>query len=130
MEVAEKNYEQEKEALSKKKSELIGILRSSYHYKQKSEFPVNLEIMRPIDEQYMRTPFYGILRMTVYLRSKGYHVDYKRVERLMNIMGLEAIYPKKRLFIPNNSQRVYPYLLKHLKISHLDHVWCSDVTYI
>ena len=63
--------------------ELAGIPRSSYYYKHKPESPLNLELMRIIDEQYMKTPFYGIPRMTAYLRSKGHNVNHKRVERLI-----------------------------------------------
>lgn len=110
--------------------ELAGIPRSSYYYKHKPESPLNLELMRIIDEQYMKTPFYGIPRMTAYLRSKGYNVNHKRVERLMGLMGIHAIYPKKRLSISDKLHRIYPYLLRDLIITHPDHVWCSDITYI
>jgi len=77
--------------------ELVSVPRSSYYYRPMPESSLNLELMRIIDEQYMKTPFYGIPRMTAYLRSKGFHVNHKRVERLMSIMGIHAIYPKKRL---------------------------------
>jgi len=110
--------------------ELAFIPRSSYYYKPMPESTLNLELMRIIDEQYMKTPFYGIPRMTAFLRSRGFNVNHKRIERLMSIMGIHAIYPKKRLSDATRAYKVYPYLLKDLKISHPDQVWCSDITYI
>lgn len=109
---------------------LIGIARSSYYYKPRAESELNIELMRLIDEQYTKSPFYGIPRMTAFLRNKGYKVNHKRVERLMRIMGIQAIHPKKRLSVHDNSHRIYPYLLKNLTISYPDQVWCSDITYI
>lgn len=110
--------------------ELACIPRSSYYYKPRPESPLNHELMRIIDEQYMRTPFYGIPRMTAFLRSIGYRVNHKRVERLMSTMGIHAIYPKKGLSNPAPSHKVYPYLLKNLNVFYPDQVWCSDITYI
>ena len=110
--------------------ELMGIPRSSYYYRPRPESELNLELMRVIDEQYTKTPFYGIPRMTAFLKSKGYKVNHKRVERLMGIMGIQAIYPKKRCTVSDSSHRIYPYLLRNLTISYPDQVWCSDITYI
>ena len=90
----------------------MGIPRSSYYYKPRAESELNLELMRMIDEQYTKTPFYGIPRMTAFLRSKGYRVNHKKVERLMGIMGIQAIYPKKKCSISDISHRTYPYLIK------------------
>lgn len=87
-------------------------------------------MMRRIDEQYTRTPFYGVLRMTAWLRREGHSVNPKRVRRLMRLMGLEAIYPKPRLSAPNPEHRVYPYLLRGAFVTGPDQVWCSDITYI
>lgn len=84
--------------------------------------------MRLLDEQYTRTPFYGIPRMTEWLRSKGHAVNHKRVERLMGIMDLQAIYPKPKLSRRGENTRKYPYLLDGLLIKKPDHVWCSDIT--
>lgn len=86
--------------------------------------------MRLIDEQYIRTPFYGVRRMTAWLRFQGYAVNRKRVGRLMRLMGLEAIYPKPKLSLSQPGHRIYPYLLKNLLINRANQVWCADITYI
>jgi len=86
--------------------------------------------MSLIDEQYMKTPFYGSPRMTEVLRKKGYEVNHKRIERLMRVMGMAAIYPKRHTSPPQAMNRIYPYLLDHLEISRPDCVRASDVTYI
>jgi putative transposase len=86
--------------------------------------------MRRIDEQYLRTPFYGVQRMAAILSTPNAPVNAKRVRRLMRLMGLEAIYPKPRLSQVNPQHKVYPYLLKELEISKPNQVWCSDITYI
>jgi putative transposase len=86
--------------------------------------------MRLIDEQYTRTPFYGSLKMTAWLRRQGYNVNRKRVVRLMRIMGIQAIYQKPRLSVPGTGHKIYPYLLKGMKVTHPDQVWCADITYI
>jgi putative transposase len=86
--------------------------------------------MRLIDEQYTRTPFYGIRRMGWWLGEQGHAVNAKRVRRLMRQMGLEAIYARPRLSAPGSGHRIYPYLLRSLKIERPDQVWSSDITYI
>lgn len=86
--------------------------------------------MRLIDEQYIMTPFYGIRRMTAWLRNQGLVVNHKRVSRLMRTMGIEAIYPKKRLSQSDSRYRKYPYLLKGLTVNRPNQVWASDITYI
>ncbi|MCX7817491.1 MAG: IS3 family transposase [Syntrophales bacterium] len=86
--------------------------------------------MNLIDEQYTKMPFYGVNRMTAYLIRHGYHVNAKRVRRLMRVMGLEAIYPKRRLSVNSSDHLKYPYLLKGLDITYPDQVWCADITYI
>jgi putative transposase len=88
--------------------------------------------MRLIDEQYTRTPFYGILRMTAWLNNQelGESVNHKRVQRLMRLMGIEAVYPKPRLSEADAQQRVYPYLLKGVSVVRPDQVWSTDITYI
>lgn len=90
----------------------------------------NLRLMRLIDEQYTRTPFYGRLRMTAYLQSRGGAVNHKRVGRLMKVMGLSAIYPKPRTSVPAHDHKIYPYLLRGVSVKHPDQVWSSDITYI
>jgi len=86
--------------------------------------------MRLIDEQYTRTPFYGIRKMKWWLGEQGYAVNRKRVRRLMRQMGLEAIYQKPRLSVPGSGHRIYPYRLRGLKIDRPNQVWSSDITYI
>lgn len=110
--------------------ELLGISRSGYYYQPKMISPYNLHLMNLIDEQYTRMPFYGVNRMTAYLIRQGYQVNVKRVRRLMRIMGLEAIYPKRSLSIPSKDYGKYPYLLKDIIIGHPNQVWCADITYI
>jgi putative transposase len=86
--------------------------------------------MNIIDQQYTRMPFYGVEKMTEWLKREGFTVNPKRVRRLMRLLGLVAIYPKKRLSIPAEKSRKYPYLLRDLEIERPDQVWCADVTYL
>jgi putative transposase len=86
--------------------------------------------MNLIDEQFTKTPFYGVERMTAHLKRQGQEVNHKRVRRLMRLMGLEAIYPKPRLSLSNKAHKKYPYLLTDMAIDHPDQVWCADITYI
>jgi len=111
--------------------ELLGLCRSSYYYRSRQvESPYNIELMRLIDRKYLQCPFYGSRRMRVWLQSKGYRVNRKRVTRLMRLMGLEAIYPRKRLSSADKEHRVFPYLLRGVRIERVDHVWSVDITYI
>jgi putative transposase len=110
--------------------ELLGLNRSSYYYQPKGESPLNLLLMRLLDEQYTRTPYYGSPKMTLWLRKEGYPVNRKRVERLMNLMGLQAIYPKPNTSRPHPEHKIYPYLLRGVKIERADQVWSADITYI
>ena len=109
---------------------LLGINRSSVYYEPQPIPAEDLELMRMIDEQYMKTPVYGSRSMRDHLNRQGYPVNRKRVQRLMRLMGLEAIYPKPRTSKPHPGHRIYPYLLKGLDINRPDMVWCSDITYI
>ncbi|MEM9213642.1 MAG: IS3 family transposase [Cyanobacteria bacterium P01_F01_bin.150] len=110
--------------------DLLNIARSSLYYRSKGPSEEDLILARLIDEQYMRTPFYGSRRMTVILQKLGYRVNRKRVQRLMRELGIEAIYPKPRLSNMNSEHTVYPYLLKGLAINHSNQVWCTDITYL
>jgi len=109
---------------------LLGLARSSYYYDHQPESAYNLGLMRLIDKQYMRRPFYGSRRMKDCLRMQGHGVCRDRVRRLMRLMGIEAIYPKPRLSIKEKEHRIYPYLLRDLTIDHADQVWAADITYI
>lgn len=86
--------------------------------------------MRLLDEQYLKRPYYGILRMTHWLREQGSPVNHKRVARLMNCMGLEGLRPKQNLSRPGAGHRIYPYLLRGLAVTHPNQVWCTDITYV
>lgn len=110
--------------------ELLGVSRASLYYQPAGEGEENLLLMRRIDEQYTRTPFYGSRRMTVWLREQGYGVNRKRVARLMALMGMEAVYPKRNLSQPAEGHRIYPYLLKGVPIERVNQVWSADITYI
>lgn len=109
---------------------LAGVARSSWYYQPRGESEENLLYMRLIDEQYLKTPFYGSPRMCWVLRQKGYNVNEKRVSRLMKVMGLQAIYPKKNLSKAAPGHKIYPYLLRGLKIDCPNQVWSTDITYI
>ncbi len=110
--------------------ELLGLPRSTYYYEPASESVANLALMRRIDEQFLRTPFFGSRRMAEELSSPRHPVNRKRVQRLMRIMGISAIFPKKKTSTPGVGHRVYPYLLRGLTIDRVNQVWCSDITYI
>jgi putative transposase len=101
---------------------LLNINRSSFYYKAKPIRPENLELMKLIDEQYIKTPVYGSRSMRDHFGKQGNTVNRKRVQRLMRLMGLEAIYPKPKTSTPHPGHRVYPYLLKGLDINRPDMV--------
>ena len=109
---------------------VLHLSRSSIYYKPRPINPEDLELMRLIDEQYMKTPNYGSRSMTSFLRRLGYRVNRKRIQRLMRLMGLEAIYPKPKTSRPHPDHRIYPYLLKGLTIDRANQVWAADITYI
>ena len=113
-----------------KQCELLGVSRSGYYYEAVGESPLNLKLMSLLDKQYTATPFYGVPRMHQYLCSLGYNVNIKRIRRLLRLMGLYAIYPKKSLSQQNKEHKVYPYLLRDYKINNPNQVWSTDITYI
>jgi putative transposase len=111
--------------------QLLGLTRSAWYYQPKPEDPDDLRLMRLLDEQYTQTPFYGVLRMTEWLkREHQEHVNPKRVRRLLRKMGLVAVYPKRNLSKPAPGHKIYPYLLRRLKIRRPNQVWSADITYI
>ena len=109
---------------------LLGISRGSWYYQPKGESDFNLQLMREIDEQYLRTPFYGARQMMRYLKRRGHKVGRKRIRRLMRKMGLRAIAPGPETSRRNKAHKVYPYLLGDLKVTRANQVWCADVTYV
>ncbi len=110
--------------------QLIGLNRSTFYTEPVGETALNLHLMRLIDEQYLRTPFYGYPKMTAELRRRGYPVNRKRVARLMRKMGLQALFPRRSLTQTAPGHRIYPYLLRGMAITHPDQVWSTDITYI
>lgn len=105
--------------------ELLGLARSSWYYRPAGESAENLALLRRIDEQYLRTPFYGSRKLSVVLG-----MSRKRIQRLMRVMGIEAIYPKRRTTWPGAGHKIYPYLLRNVEVAWPDQVWASDITYV
>ena len=114
----------------RRQCQLLGLNRSTLYYAVAGESEENLHLMRLLDEQYTKTPFYGVLKMTEFLRQKGHVVNPKRVRRLLRKMGLEAVYPKPGISQPHPDHRVYPYLLRDVVVNRCDQVWSADITYI
>ena len=114
----------------RRQCELLGLNRSTLYYHGVGESKENLRLMRLIDEQYLRRPFYGSRRMQDWLESQGHEVNRKRVQRLMRTMGLVAIYPKPRLSLAAKDHKIYPYLLRNVAIIRPNQVWSTDITYI
>jgi putative transposase len=110
--------------------ELLGLNRSTWYYEPAVETEENLALMRVIDQQYTDHPEFGSRRMTIWLGKQGHEVNRKRVQRLMRLMGLEAVYPKPKLSLPGQGHKVFPYLLRDVKIDRVDQVWSTDITYI
>ena len=114
----------------RRQCELLGLSRSSLYYEPAGVSAEDLRLMRRIDEQYTACPFYGSRRMTAWLIEHGEEVNRKRVQRLMRVMGLEAIDPKPRLSLAGRGHKVYPYLLRGVKVERPDQVWSADITYV
>jgi putative transposase len=114
----------------RRQCELLGLSRSSLYYQPTPETPDNLRLMRLLDEEYTARPFLGSRRLTRWLIAQGEAVNRKRVQRLLRLMGLEAIYPKPKLSTAGRGQRIYPYLLRKVSIERPDQVWSTDITYV
>jgi putative transposase len=110
--------------------ELLGLNRSTFYYEPTGAAPEDLRLMRLIDELYTAWPIYGSRKITEELTHRGEEVNRKRVQRLMREMGLEAIYPKPRLSAAGRGHKIYPYLLRGVKIERPDQVWSADITYV
>ena len=110
--------------------ELVGVSRSSFYFQSKGESPLNLQLMRMIDEQFLETPFYGSRQMVRWLCRQGHVVSRKRVMRLMRKMGLVPIYQAPRTSRANPDHKIYPYLLRDMTVGRPNQVWCADITYI
>jgi putative transposase len=109
---------------------LLGLPRASLYYQPQALRDETLQVMRLLDAQYTATPFYGIRRMTAWLQTQGYRVNHKRVARLMRQMGIAAIYAKPKLSQATAGHTIYPYLLRGVKVTRVNHVWSTDITYI
>jgi putative transposase len=109
---------------------LLELSRSSYYYEPATESPENLALMTLIDREYTAHPFRGSRGMTAWLKREGHEVNRKRIQRLMRLMGLEAVYPKPRLSVGGANHKVYPYLLRGVSIERPNQVWSTDITYI
>jgi len=109
---------------------MLGISRSSYYYEPCPESEENLKLMCRLDQLHLDHPVYGSRRLLVLLHREGWRINRKRVMRLLDLMGIEAIYPQRRKVVLGPGHRIYPYLLKGLEISGPDQVWCSDITYV
>jgi len=114
----------------RRQCDLLALARSGLYYEPQGASPENLALMRLLDEAYTAWPFYGVRKMTAHLEREGQAVNVKRVRRLMRLMGLEAIYPRKRLSVPGEGHKRYPYLLRGVEIVRPDQVWSADITYI
>jgi putative transposase len=109
---------------------LLGLSRSSLHYEPVAETAENLRLMRLLDAEYTAHPFLGSRRLTKWLVEQGEVVNRKRIQRLLRLMGLEAIYPKPKLSAGRAGHRLYPYLLRDVRVQRPDHVWSTDITYV
>jgi putative transposase len=114
----------------RRQCQLLGLARGSLYYQATEETATNLRLLRLLDEEYTRHPFYGSRRLTAWLNVQGEEVNRKRVQRLLRLMGLEAIYPKPRLSVSDPRHRVYPYLLRGVSIERVNQVWSADITYV
>ena len=110
--------------------ELLGISRASLYYQPVGPSDEELTLLRLLDEQYLKTPFYGSRRMVAHLAQQGYQVNRKRVQRLMRQLGLQAVYPKPKLSKRHPEHKVYPYLLRGVDIASVNQVWSTDITYL
>lgn len=110
--------------------ELLELNRSSLYYEPVTESAENLGLMALIDREYTEHPFLGSRRMTEWLKGQGHTVNRKRVQRLMGLMNLAAIYPRPRTSVANRKHKVYPYLLRGVTIDRVDQVWSTDITYV
>ena len=109
---------------------LLGLNRASFYYQPATETVDNLRLMRLIDAEYTCHPFYGSRKLARWLQQQGEEVNRKRVQRLMRVMGLEAIYPKPRLSQGGPGHRIFPYLLRGVTVARPDQVWSTDITYV
>jgi putative transposase len=115
----------------RRQCELLGLSRSTAYYRERVEGEENLAIMRLLDAAFMKTPYYGRRRWTWWLREcHGYVINPKRVGRLLQVMGIEAVFPGRRTTKPEPGHKIYPYLLRGVEITRPNQVWSTDITYV
>jgi putative transposase len=114
----------------RRQCQLLGLSRSSRYYEPAAATAENLRLLRLLDREYTAHPFLGSRRLTAWLIGQGEEVNRKRVQRLLRLMGLEAIYPKPKLSAAGAGHRIYPYLLRDVRIHRPDQVWSTDITYV
>ena len=114
----------------RRQCELLTVNRGQLYYAPKEERPENLEMMRLMDKHLIDHPTEGVLSMVAFLRDYNFHVNPKRIRRLFGLMGYQAIYPRKNLSKLGMAEFIKPYLLRGLKITRPNQVWCTDITYI
>lgn len=110
--------------------EILGFNRSTYYYAPAPLSPETITLMQLLDQQYTATPFYGVNKMTEYLRKQHYQVGKDRVRTLLRMLGLQAIYPRRRTTYRNAEHKVYPYLLQDVTLTQPNQVWSADITYV
>jgi putative transposase len=110
--------------------EILSLSRSGFYYDPVADSELNLQLMREIDEIYLKAPFFGSRSITIELNKKGRSVNRKRIQRLMRLMGLEAMYPRPNTSLANKNEYKYPYLLRELEINRPNQVWGTDITYV
>ena len=113
-----------------RQARLLDVSRSSVYYEPVGTKETDLALMAAMDEVHLAFPFYGIRRLRGELLERGFAVGRAHVATLMRTMGIQALYPKRRLSAAHPGHRVYPYLLRGLTITQAGHVWCADVTYL
>ena len=129
----------------RRQCELLNLQRSTFYYQGQDRpsgigelgelshscsVTFNYSLIKQIDQAYLKWPFYGSRRITAYLKSEGYGINRKRIQRLMRQMGIQAIYPRKKLSRANSEHRIFPYLLNNVTIERVNQVWSTDITYI
>lgn len=114
----------------RRQCQLLGLNRAGLYYQASEESPENLQLMRLLDQYYTHHPFYGVVKMTEWLQTQHYQVNPKRVRRLLRKMGLMALYPKPNLSRAAAGHKVYPYLLRGVRIERVNQVWSTDITYV
>jgi len=113
-----------------KQCAVLSISRSSFYHEPKGETERNLDLMRLIDKQFLKAPFYGVPKMTWHLRNENHLVNEKRIRRLKRLMGLMPIYQKPNTSKAAKGHKIYSYLLRGLRVDRPNQVWCADITYL